>query len=305
MYAAVWIHTTRMHHSSGPPTGVRRLGARHLTSLGRACDPSRRPELAPRTPGGAVAAGPRGVQSVFQAWAGIHDVLCKTMDTGSFRPIYTRTLWAPIGRIFSSHSVDPIHQLIARAIVLYEDIRLEVLGMSADQRQLTRLDLPSHKYRELYFIRRAMVTLLEFAHAVHELQMCETFKVFKVRLTPKQLKPWSEAVTYFASKRDELKAIRDAVGGHFGKPAARIAVNDISSDYTAKVELRSDMGEKAIVFSEFATEFVATALFARCPGNTQEERAEYLMTLLLEANRYAAGASYFLLVEYVWPRFEG
>jgi hypothetical protein len=209
-------------------------------------------------------------------------------------------------RIFPANSGDPIYERAARVVVLYEDLRLEVHAISADQQQLTALDFFGHKYREFYFIRRAMVTFFEFAGALDQLQTCQSFKAFKRKVQPDQLQPWSDAVKYFAGpKREQLKTIRDAVGGHFGSAAAQSAVNNISPDYVAKVRLESDMGAAASVTSEFVTELVATAVLAHCPGNTQADRANHLTTLLTEASEYAAAATRFLLAEFVWPRFEG
>src|SRR5689334_8358442 len=112
----------------------------------------------------------------------------------NFRPVYTRTLWAPFSRIFPAHSEDLIHQRVARVIVLYEDLRLEVFGISADQEQIPRLDISGYRYRELYFIRRAMITLNEFTHAIYNLQSLKSFKQFKRAVGRNGLEPWQQAV---------------------------------------------------------------------------------------------------------------
>src|SRR6185295_17600985 len=53
---------------------------------------------------------------------------------------------------------------IARVCVLYEDLRIEVLAMA--EKRISRLDQNGDRFRRLYFLRRSIASLFEFAEAL-------------------------------------------------------------------------------------------------------------------------------------------
>ena len=59
------------------------------------------------------------------------------------------------------------HAIIARLSVLFEDLRIEEYASRPEK--LEELDIIGKSYRKMYFLRRSIATLVEFASAIEML----------------------------------------------------------------------------------------------------------------------------------------
>ncbi len=208
----------------------------------------------------------------------------------------------PVRRLFGK---DPGNQLAARVLrlaVLYEDLRLEAMGVSAKQGSMPRLDTPDHKYRALYFLRRAVGSLVEFEEALTFLQESPQFDQIRASFKNQQASAWDAALSFFKANRSLLKRIRNDVGGHFGNDASTYAANNIDKDFPAKIVIESDEMSKMRAVLHFATAVVAVASLRHCNGDTEEERSAFLMNLISQAADHAGVAVRILIVNHYWPK---
>src|SRR5688500_1695617 len=89
--------------------------------------------------------------------------------------VASRTWVREFAKLFPLGDHDPVDCQLARLIVLYEDLRIEVTCASVDADALSA-EVLGKDYRQLYFIRRSFATLEEFRGAFHQLNMDAQFK---------------------------------------------------------------------------------------------------------------------------------
>jgi hypothetical protein len=222
--------------------------------------------------------------------------------------IKSKILFKPLREVFDSGSGDEFYALLAMFSVLYEDLRLELLGISTGHiKPIDDLAL-GDAYRRLYLVRKAAATQLEFSGAIKRLSGNSFFKALRKRsetLHGKSWKPWDHAVRFFQDSQyhETLKKVRNDVGGHFHFEAAKAAVENFDSDAVGKLEItvsRDRVGYKLL----FAGEIAATASLRHLPGAESEERARKLaVDLIKKGSTHATAAMYVLVENFLLERF--
>lgn len=171
---------------------------------------------------------------------------------------------------------DPAHSefnaVLARLSVLFEDLRIEEYGSRLDT--LNDLDVVTKGYRKIYFLRRSIATLVEFAGAIEMLDQRPEFRKIKHDCKQDVRERWTSAADYFREWKDYLSKIRADFGGHFDHGSAVHAVREMHPDTSGEliVVLRNDE-ETGGVRLKYAMEIVGTAMTRRKPG--EQETAEW------------------------------
>ena len=217
-------------------------------------------------------------------------------------------------RVFRSDEERLIDAYIARLCVLYEDLKIEILAISADS--IPNLDVldpvaeytaPRNvgKYRRNYFLRRAIATLYEFAEGLRLLSECPDFAPVEPDFDSDAKKEWRTATDFFNQNKGLIKNVRNDIGGHFGSQAAIYAVPNLSLDAAGKIEIERDAPNGRIwAKMHFAGDIAAAALMRHLQGGTPEEQVGGFMdNLLVPGLRYATGCVHILAMHYLWPRF--
>jgi hypothetical protein len=106
--------------------------------------------------------------------------MTRVSDIPQRKPIVTRLRYGRLSAVFPTQRNKLLHQQIARLCVLFEDLRIEVSGMAAED--LGRLDEVDPKLRGLYFLRRSVGTLHEFTEALREIDQSVEFTEIRERL---------------------------------------------------------------------------------------------------------------------------
>ena len=132
----------------------------------------------------------------------------------------TTTRYERFASVFRRNPSSTFEEGIARIAVLYEDLRVEVLGIA---QAAPPVDVLGPDYRQLYFMRRAIATAREFQSALATLANTTEFKNIAARATELHdedcQNKWLAAMNFFRSNRGILRSIRNDVGGHFGEEA--------------------------------------------------------------------------------------
>lgn len=216
------------------------------------------------------------------------------------KPLRTRTRSGRLASVFSTVTSRHLHSVIASLSVLFEDLRIELNGMSAED--LGRLDECGKTYRELYFTRRSIATLHEFSQLLHELNAIPEFERIRSTFDPTVERAWSRAVRYFGKYDRYVKRLRNNVGGHFGRAAGEEAIKHLLPDASGCLEVRffqTGGGAKL----GFATELAATGTLCHVPGSSIPAKARRLYRHALVGYRMAVRAVDCIMVMYLWDRF--
>jgi hypothetical protein len=216
------------------------------------------------------------------------------------KPARTLTRWGKLASIFSPRTDKKLHALIASLCVLFEDLRIEMLAQAADD--LGRLDTSGKHLRELYFLRRSMATIFEFASVLEDLDGLATFHPIRASFSGRAAHIWVRSLKYFGKQRQYISRMRHNVGGHFGEHAAGLSIQNLLPDAIGRLEVAFyDRGGGAKLF--FAGEIAATAVLHHVTGRTPQAKARKLMRHALVAYRHASWAVDCVTVNYLWDRF--
>ena len=208
---------------------------------------------------------------------------------------------ARLTSVFPAHSSRQMHAWLARLCVLMEDSRIELHCLYDDPISASTQVEPN--VRKLYFLRRIVATLVEFAEVVRLLEEDADFRGVKTRFDSEAQNLWSEAVAFFHSNESFLKKVRNDVGGHFGGQAAVWAVENLQRDAVAKMEIIQTKPGAWAERLHFTGLIAATALLRHLPGRSQEEKVEYLCTKVVDAAKHATEAVHVVTAVYLWHRF--
>jgi len=183
---------------------------------------------------------------------------------------------------------------------LFEDLRIEIAGQAADN--LGGLDECGKEGRKLYFLRRSIATLHEFATVLRELDQLPSFQPIRARFDVVARTHWTHAVAYFQKNDRYIARIRHHVGGHFGINAAELAIENLLPEAVGALEVFfTQKGGGAKLF--FANEIAATGTLRHVRGDTIPARARRLVCHALVAYRKAVWAVDCIAASYLWERF--
>lgn len=216
-------------------------------------------------------------------------------------PFETRQRWGRLASIFSAGSEKELHAIIACLCVLFEDLRIEIAGISEDD--LGGLDQCGKNGRRLYFLRRSIATLHEFTSALDELDQLPAFQPIRARFNKVAQRNWARALTYFQRHDRYVARMRHNVGGHFGKQAAEVAVHNLVGDAVGSVEIAFYGPRAAGAKLYFADEIVATAALRNVQGSSSQTKARKMMRHAIIGYRYAVRAVDCIIANYLWQRF--
>jgi len=205
-------------------------------------------------------------------------------------------------------SADPeLMTRVIRLCVLFEDLRIEYEG-AIRRREIPPLDQAGMNYRHLYFIRRSLVTMIEFRGALHRLNELDSWEREVAHMDPSSRKAWNAAITYFNNHHKAWEEVRGDIGGHFKEAAAKFALEKLTKS-TGKLIVRSFPDEEtggAVL--EFATEFVAIALRKSMTQKrpTVKQRQRFISKTFLRLTggwKHAVAAVHVVVAEFLFDKF--
>jgi len=158
-----------------------------------------------------------------------------------------KTKFAYLRQVFSAGENRQLNAKLARLCLLYEDLRVEMLGIAEPSiPALDVLNAEEHnkdapeqigKYRRYYFVRRSIGTVREFAEALRLIKDDPALQFGAAELDQDAKATLSSAITFFETNEALLTAIRNDLGGHFGQKAALNAIDRLSPDAFSAIEL--------------------------------------------------------------------
>jgi hypothetical protein len=203
---------------------------------------------------------------------------------------------AQLRDVFKADEKCQLNAKLARLCVLYEDLRVELCGIV--ELSIPALDvLDDGKYRRLYFVRRSIGTIREFADALLLINDDPNFQLNEMK---EDEATWDSAITFFQENKHLLGAIRNDIGGHFGHPAALHALDRLP-DVSCTIELVGELvdGRDRTDFRlRFAGEIVTSALRTHLQSDDIEGYKTLLRDCIKPAYKHAARCVQTLLGEF-------
>jgi hypothetical protein len=153
-------------------------------------------------------------------------------------------------------------------------------------------------------MRRVICTLCEFAEGLRLLTDLDEFKAVTDQFDNDIKARWEAAISYFNTHESFIKNVRNDVGGHFGSGATIYAIENLLPNVLGKIEFTPDLPMKMHPIKlHFAHEIALTAYLKHPPGNTLEDRMDFLVKKICEGFPHASTCVEILVGKYLWPRF--
>lgn len=190
---------------------------------------------------------------------------------------------------------------IARLSVLYEDLRIECECAKAPHGSLGAADALGLEYRLPYFLRRSLVTWLEFRNALLRVSRTAEFE----QLPPDSLAKIKvlEALAFFHQREPRIKELRDEFGGHLLPEGMAFALRQMPLDRSAKI-VWDTTNPSFCLELHFAKDLIAGVFSSKLQGGTSpEDELKAALDEILGAIPVIYEVTCRLMLDFVWPRF--
>jgi hypothetical protein len=212
--------------------------------------------------------------------------------------VYVNTLDRVFGGVSKEEKELNAHMM--RVSVLHEDLRIENLALA--EPSLPGLDTIGVDYRRMYFIRRSIATVREFAEALPALDSCAGFHSIKNRLNETERAMWDKSVRFFRRNYLYIQKIRNDFGGHFGYGPAWHAVKNLQETVAVLEYKHSSVGRRIQIRLKFAGEVVAIGMGHHKRGDTSKDHFRLMFRLALAAFAHSTRCVELLTLIYFEPR---
>lgn len=209
----------------------------------------------------------------------------------------------PLRSVFPPDSEILFQANIVRLLVLYEDLRIELSCYQAQS--IKHADVANDgEYRQRYFLRQSIRTLLEFSEAFRLLNSCNSIKYLLDHFDSAAQQSWQNGVVFFRNNERLFRDVRNDLGGHFGVEAAQFALETSTSRTTGKVEYSRDYASKGSQYIiHFVGEITARAFLRHLPGGNIDEKYRHLLERVRDGQIHGIEAVKDVIRCYLWPRF--
>lgn len=211
------------------------------------------------------------------------------------------TRFGNLGRIFKEGESDLLNG-IARLSVLYEDLRLELEELRIVQEKPEEERTAADQYRVMYFLRRALSTLIEFRGGLTTVRLTPEFK--SASLSTMDEGYIAKADQYLQEHWPKIKDLRNEFGGHVQLQGVRFATQHFSDVIGSVTWNRATDGWSMALECEFAGHVVAGAISSKLATGT-DVRAELRTALQIISDGFlhAQAAMVAFVHAFLWDRF--
>jgi hypothetical protein len=193
---------------------------------------------------------------------------------------------------------------IARLCILYEDIRLELNQLrQIQERRAAGEVLDSDDFQVAYFMRRALVTLVEFRRALTRIRGTQEFKhaiAFHPKMEKDDLLPVEQ---FFQQHEARIKELRNEFGGHLQEASVKFATGHVS-DVSGKItmNLRSE-GWTMGLECDFVSQLMAGIITSKLAGKDYKGELGEAIEMMGTAFGHVQVATVALVYMFLWDRF--
>lgn len=215
----------------------------------------------------------------------------------------TITRFGNLGRVFKEGESEALNG-VARLSVLYEDLRLELNELKQLAHKLQETGKVEGEFRVAYFMRRALVTLVEFRRGLTMVRKTAEFKQAQPFLPNLHSKSLLEADQYFQQNEKRIKEFRNEFGGHVQSAGIGFATKHLSNVVGSVAWNRSSDGWTIGLECHFAADLVSGAITSRLVGGADvKDELTKAMHVIIEGFNHVQAATCALVHAFLWDRF--
>jgi len=191
---------------------------------------------------------------------------------------------------------------IARLCVLYEDLRLELDAFRLVNEKPEDDRSSDDQYRVMYFLRRALSTVIEFRGGLTT--VCKTPEFKSAELTALDQRYITEADQFLQGNWARLKELRNEFGGHVKLPGVQFAAEHFSDVFGSVTWNPATTAWSVALECDFAGHIIAGAISSRLTTGT-DVRAELQAAIKIIGDGFvhAQAAMVALVHAFLWERF--
>jgi hypothetical protein len=171
------------------------------------------------------------------------------------------------------------------------------------ERRATGQPMDADDFRVAYFLRRALVTLVEFRRALTRIRVTDEFKKAiqdEPNVEADELVP---AERFFQQNGERLKALRNEFGGHIQDAGMKFATGHVS-DVIGKITVARDCNGWTLGLEcDFAGHLMAGVITSKLQGKDYKQELREAIEMIAEAFVHAQAATGALVYMFLWARF--
>jgi len=210
----------------------------------------------------------------------------------------------PLKEVFDLGYGAEFNMQVARACILFEDLKLERTGIGRGEwPDLTNCN--DSAYAQRYFLRRSFTTLCEARNVVVRINANQEFvRTIYPQYTRECQSTWQRAIKFSDSEEySKIKSVRDALGGHVQiQGALTNAFAGLKEGTTGVFEVVVESGKVKDVTCHFVGELTARA-FVPDPSQPPAPQLEELIKNTTDGIRVFSHGLQVLIANHVFPEF--
>lgn len=213
------------------------------------------------------------------------------------------TRFRGLDRVFNYGTSELLNRL-AQLSILFEDLRIEWCGLH-ENISLGDLDTIGTDYRRNYFLRRSLVTLIEFREGFRAVLYTKEFTVTKHMLSQMENEFITTAETYFQTHNKRMRELRNEIGGHLELRNIEFATSNFTPQFVGKVAWDNTTRENYAppLQLHYASELIAGVISSKVQGGNMTVELHAAIELIMEGFQQANGAMFGLVHAFLWDRF--
>ena len=191
---------------------------------------------------------------------------------------------------------------IARLSVLYEDLRLEIDAIRLVHAKPEDERTSADTYRVMYFLRRALSTLIEFRGGLTTVRTTPEFK--SAVLTELDERHIGQADQFLQVHWGRLKELRNEFGGHINLPGVKFATEHFSNVVGSVTWNQATSSWSLALECDFASHVVAGAISSKlAKGTDVHAEVQTALSIIFGGFVKAQAAMVALVHAFLWNRF--
>jgi hypothetical protein len=193
---------------------------------------------------------------------------------------------------------------IARLAILYEDLRLEMKEFQGLHHKVIVLGGTDTDNRGIYFLRRALETLVEFGRGLNTIRRMSEFKTAEPGLTKLDAGFIADADKFLQQNWARLKDLRNEFAGHIQSEGVRFALEHLTNEVGLVTWKPVPDAWTVGIECEFAGVLLAGAISSKLQGGTDVlTELNTALDILAKGFGHAQGAMVALVHAFLWERF--
>ena len=216
----------------------------------------------------------------------------------------TESRFGDLGNVFKSGTSELLNA-IARLAVLYEDLRLELQELRAIEWKMAHTEESLPEYRVIYFLRRALSTLVEFRGTLTVVRKSSEFKQAEWTLTAMDAGNITGADRFLQQNWQQINECRNTFGAHIQHSGVEFATSNLTGVVGSVTWNSAADGLPMGLECDFAAQIVAGAFSSRLQtGADVRTEAQNALAVISEGFVHTQAAMCALVHAFLWNRFE-